>query len=60
MRIDILTGTVGEFITKLLTADGKSNRIIGEISANGSVQFIGLPEILGSGFPYNSNSRVPE
>ena len=33
---------------------------MGEISINSSVQFIGLPDILGSVFPFIDNPRAPE
>ena len=58
-RIDIPDWSVGEFITEYLSKNGRCNRIIGEIPINGSVQFIGIPEIWGSGFPFIDNTRAP-
>ena len=58
-RIDILSGTIIEFVTEYLSATGGT---IGSLENffNGSVQFIGHSEIRGSGFPYITNPRAPE
>ena len=44
-RIEILDGTVGEFSTDYISENGRRNKVIGKISINGSVQFIGLSQI---------------
>ena len=59
-RIDIPAGTIIEFVTEYLSADGRCNRIIGELSINESLQSIRLSEIWGSGLPYIFNHRAPE
>ena len=59
-RIDIPSGTIEEFITKYLSDNRCRNWIIGEISINGSIQFIRLPEIWVSGLPFIENPRAPE
>ena len=37
-RIEIKSGTVGEFVTEYFSENGRRNEIIGAISINGSVQ----------------------
>ena len=59
-RIDIPDVTIGEFFSGILSSNGRHNRIIGELSIIGSVQFIGLSEIWGIGLPYIANPRAPE
>ena len=59
-RIEIPAVTNVEFFTKNLSANGRRNRIIGELSINGIIQFIRLSEIWGSGLPYIANYRAPE
>ena len=54
-RVDIPDENVREFFTKYLRKNGRRNHIIGEFLINGSVRFIGLSEIWGSGFPYTPN-----
>ena len=55
-RVDILDGTVGYFVTNYLAENGCQIRIIGEISVNGSVQFLGLSnQAWGSGLLYIAN-----
>ena len=51
----ILDGTVGDFVTNYLSENGRRNQVIGELSINGSVQFIGLYQIWVSGLPYITN-----
>ena len=41
-HVDIPDGTVGEFVTEYISKNGQRNHIIGELSINGSVQFIGI------------------
>ena len=60
MRVEIATGTVVEFITDYLTADGKRNSIIGQASVNGRGQFIDIPEVWGSSLTYVSNDVITE
>ena len=43
-----------------MTADGRRNSTIGKASVNGSVQFIGLPEVLGTSLPYVSNGVITD
>ena len=53
-QVDIPTGTVVKFITDYMTTYGRRNRIIGQYSFNGGVQFTGIHKILGSSVPYIS------
>ena len=46
-QLEIANGTVGEFITNYLTSDRCRNGITGEVSINGSVQLLGLPDVWG-------------
>ena len=50
--VDIATGTVGELVTEYMTADGRRNSIIVQAYVNGSVQFIGIPDVWGSSLRY--------
>ena len=59
-RVDIPAGTVGEFFTGYFIENVQHKQIIGELSINGSVQFIRLSEIWGCGFPFIPNTRAPE
>ena len=43
------------FFTEYINENGRHTQIIGEISINGSVKFIGISEIWVSGFPYIAN-----
>ena len=54
-RVEILSGTVGEFVTEYIRENGLHNHIIRELPINGIVQFIGLYQIWGSGLPYIVN-----
>ena len=54
-RVEILDRTVGYFFTKYLSKSGQHNHIIGELLINGSVPFIGLSNIWGSGLTYIPN-----
>ena len=56
VRVEIPSGTVGEFVTDYLAENGRLVEIIGEISVNGNVQFLGLSDqVWVSGLPYISN-----
>ena len=44
-RVKIPSGTVGEFVPDYISENGRRNKVIGKISINGSVQFIGLSQI---------------
>ena len=57
-RIEILSGTVGEFVTEYLSENGRHNQIIGELFINKSIQFIGLYKIWGSGLLFITNPRA--
>ena len=59
-HIDIPAGNVGEFVTEYFSENGQHNRIIGELSINGSVQFIGISDIWGSVLPFIPNPRAPD
>ena len=59
-RIDIPAGTVGFFFTEYFSENGQRNCIIGELSINISIQFIGLSKIWGSGFPFIPSPRAPD
>ena len=54
-RIEIPDVTVGEFFTDYISENGRRNQIVGEISINGSVQFIEIYKIWGSRFLYIAN-----
>ena len=58
VRVDILPGTDGLFITEYLNNDGRRIRIIGKYFVNGSVQFTGFPEDWGSNLPYISITYI--
>ena len=58
--IDIPSGTVGEFFAEYISENGRRNQIIGELSINGSVQFIGISDIWGSWFSFIPNTMAPE
>ena len=58
--IEIPAGTVGEFVTEYFSENGRRNRIIGELSINGSVQFIRLSKIWGSILTFIPNPRDPD
>ena len=58
--IEIPDGTIGLFVSEYLSENRRRNRIIGELSINGRVQFIGLSEIWGSVLLHISNPRDPE
>ena len=58
VRVEILDGTFGDFVTEYLSGNWQKNHIIGELSINGSVQFIGLSQIWGSGFLYIVNLQA--
>ena len=47
-RIYIPDVTVGEFVTEYFSENWRCNQIIGKLSINGSVQFIGISDICGS------------
>ena len=59
-RVDIPAGTVGEFFTGYFIENVQHKQIIGELSINGSVQFIGISDVWGSRFPFIPNPRDPE
>ena len=59
VRVEILAGTVGEFVTDYLAENGGWIAIIGELSVNGSAQFLGLyDQAWGSGLRYIANLLV--
>ena len=43
-RIDVCAETVGQFATKYITENGRRIPIIGQISINGSVKLLGIPD----------------
>ena len=54
--VDILDGTVREFVTDYLAENGRPIVIIGELSANSSVKFwLLFDQAWGSGLPYIAN-----
>ena len=57
-HVEIPDGIFEEFVTYYLSENGRRNHIIGEISINGSVQFIGLSQIWGSRFLYIFNLQA--
>ena len=58
-RIDIPAGTIRDYVTKYLSANGQRNKIIGELSMIGRVKFIALYEIWVSRLMYIANARAP-
>ena len=57
-RVDILAGTVREFVTKYLSENERCYQIIDELLIYGSVQFIGLSQIWGSGLLHIVNLQA--
>ena len=55
-RVEVLSGIAGEFVTKYLAENGRRILIIGQLSVNDSVQFLGLyDQAWGSGLPFIAN-----
>ena len=55
VRVDIPSGTVGEFVTENLSENGWCNQIFGELSINGSVKCFRLYQICGRELSYIVN-----
>ena len=54
--VEVISRTVGEFVTNLLEENRIIIQIIGEISINDGIQFLGLPaQAWGRGFPFLRN-----
>ena len=62
-QVDIGAGTMGEFTTNCLAENGRIIPIIGKLSINGSVQFLGIPYfVINCGLSFIENlqaSNVP-
>ena len=58
LRVDVPTGTVGEFVPEYLTPEKMINRIICQCSVNESVQLTGFPKIWGSSLTYIYNAAL--
>ena len=55
-RVEVTTGTVGEFVTNYLAENGCRIQIIRQMSINNSVKRLGVPDQGGvSGFPFICN-----
>ena len=55
-RVEVIAGTVGEFVTNYLAENGRIIQIIGQLSINDSVQFLDVPaQAWGDGFPFLCN-----
>ena len=60
-HVDIPAGTVGDFVTHYLAENGRRIEIIGKISVNGSITFLGLfDQARGTriSFIFNLQARV--
>ena len=60
VRVDVGAGTVGQFTTYCLAENGRIITITGQLSINGSVQFLGIPDFSrDSGFSFIENLQAP-
>ena len=58
--VDIIAGTVGEFVTNYIAKNGGRIQIIGQLSINRSAQFLVVPtQALGHGLPFPCNPQTP-
>ena len=58
-RVEVISGTVGEFVTDYLAENVRIIQIIGQLSVNNSVQFLGFPDQgRGSGLPFVINMKA--
>ena len=58
-QVQVITGTVGNFVTDYLAENGRIIQIIGKLSANNSVQYLGVPDQCGGiGLPFISNLQA--
>ena len=54
--VEVPAGTIRYFVTDYIAKNGRQIPIIGQLSVNGSVQFLGLTDqAWGSGFPFITN-----
>ena len=59
-QVQVIYGTVGEFLTDYIAKNGRIIQIIRQIPINYSVQFLGVPDNGGgSGFPFICNLQAP-
>ena len=59
-RVEVVAGTVGEFTTNYLAENRRRIPIIGKLSINGSVQFLGIPDFVwGFGLSFLTNLQAP-
>ena len=59
-QIEVGAGTVGDFTTNYLAENRRRIPIIGKISINGNVQFLGIPDFVrGSGLPFIDKIQAP-
>ena len=59
-QIEVIAGTIREFVTNYLAENGRRIQIIGKLSINNSVQFLGVTaQAWGRGFPSFSTCRIP-
>ena len=60
MQVEVPAGTGGWFMTDYLAENGRRIQIIGKISIDYSVQFLGVPtQAWGHGFPFLRNLQAP-
>ena len=60
MQVDVPAETIGEFVTYYFAENGRRIEIIGQLSANGSVQFLGLAgPTWGTGMLFIYNLKDP-
>ena len=60
MQVDVGTGVVGEFSSDHLTESGRRIPILGQISMNESVEYLGVPDFHRTDGPFwASNLLAP-
>ena len=59
-QVEVISGTIREFVTDYLAKNGRRIQNIGQLYVNDSVQFLGVPaQAWGRGLPLFSTFRLP-
>ena len=59
-QVEVITGTVKEFLTDYLSENGRRIQIIGQPSVNNSIHFLVVPaQVWGRGLPFIFNLNYP-
>ena len=59
-QVEVVSGTIREFVTNYLPENGQKIQIIRQLSINNSVQFLGVPyQAWGFGLLFLSNLQAP-